>query len=291
MLMLVGAGAYRTRLLDELAIRKITDFVLMVVTPCLIITAFQRPFDRSMLPGLGWAFFGGAIGHTTGIILARLLLRDADDRRQRVMRFATVFSNAGFMGLPLEYAILGNDGVFFGIAYVAMFNLFCWTYGVWEIGVAGNGWRRMVINPGTVGLAIGLALFFMPWRLPEVIASPIAMIGAMNTPLPMIVIGFQLAGAAFLPAFRFRKTYLMLACRHFLVPLAVLGVMMCLPSVNRTVRLVTVIAASCPIGVLLTMFTLKARGDLDYATALVSLSTLISVITLPLMVGIARGLL
>lgn len=292
--MFVGAIARKTRILDDSSVRRLTDFVLTIVTPCLIISAFQRPFIAEMLPGLGWAFALGAFGHIAGILVAHLLIHNRDERRRRVLRFATVFSNAGFMGLPLEYALFGSDGVFYGIAYVAMFNLFCWTYGVWEIGISGEsgGFNvKMLLNPGTISLAIGLPLFFLPWRLPDVVSSPLSMIAALNTPVPMIVIGYQLAGANFLPAIRCRATYLMLVCRHFIVPLLMIAAVAGCGFIDPTVRLVSVIASAAPIGVLLTMFTLKAKGDVDYSTAAVSLSTLLSILTLPLMVGLARGLL
>ena len=68
------------------------------------------------------------------ILLARLCFRMKDVGRKKVLQFAVIFSNAGFMGIPLEYALLGADGVFFGAMYVVVFNLVCWS-----LGVAGRG--------------------------------------------------------------------------------------------------------------------------------------------------------
>ena len=88
LLMAFGIGARKARILDEQSIRKLTDFVLVIVTPCLIITSFQRPFEVSVLRGAAWAFAAAAFTHATGMALSRFFIRDADTVRRRALRFA-----------------------------------------------------------------------------------------------------------------------------------------------------------------------------------------------------------
>lgn len=131
-LMAVGAVCRRVRLVDESSVKGIVNVLLLVVTPSLIIDSFQRPFDSSMMRGFFWAFAIASFAHFAIILFARLFSR-GDDRSRPVLRLAMVFSNAGFMGIPLEQAILGAEGVFYGIVYVVVFNFFMWSWGLYEM--------------------------------------------------------------------------------------------------------------------------------------------------------------
>ena len=131
-LMAVGAVCRRVRLVDEASVKGIVNVLLLVVTPSLIVDSFQRPFDSSMMHGFFWAFAIASFAHFAVILLARLFSR-GDDKSRPVLRLAMVFSNAGFMGIPLEQAILGAEGVFYGIVYVVVFNFFMWSWGLYEM--------------------------------------------------------------------------------------------------------------------------------------------------------------
>ena len=110
------------------------------------------------------------------MVAAYLFVRDRDVRTRSVLRCAIVFSNAGFMGIPLEYALLGPDGVFYGVAYVVVFNLLFWSWGL--VTFCGSlkdvRIRTLFLNPGSVGVVLGLPLFLCSWRLPEVVGTPLS---------------------------------------------------------------------------------------------------------------------
>ena len=210
-LMAVGVVCRRVRLVDETAVKGIVNVLLLVVTPSLIVDSFQRPFDPAMVHGFFWAFAIASFAHVAVILFARLFSRGGD-RSRPVLRLAMVFSNAGFMGIPLEQAILGSEGVFYGIVYVVVFNFFMWSWGLYEmrgkVPLSNSNtklelkerWRSlrpMLVNPGTVGIAIGLPLFFASLSLPAILKTPIGLLAGLNTPLAMLVIGFYLAGADF----------------------------------------------------------------------------------------------
>ena len=228
LLMAFGAGARWTRILDGQSVKKLTDFVLIIVTPCLIVTSFQRPFDTSALAGLGIAFVSAFACHLLGIIYSHLGVRDRNEVRKRQLCFATAFSNAGFMGFPLEYALLGADGVFYGSVYVVVFHLLCWTYGVWEIrgGFGDTNVALSFVNPGVVGIAEpvsdeGAEVLFEGLLH----AEPVKTVGDLNTSLSMVVTGFHLGGARFSAALACPWTYLTLGLRHLLVPATAVAVL------------------------------------------------------------------
>ena len=295
-LMTVGCLCNRCRLLNAVAIKGVTGLLMLIVTPCVIIHSFiQQTFSPSLLGDLGWALAVAVFAHVIGSAIALICLHDRDARREGVLRFAAIFSNAGFMGLPLEYAILGADGVFFGAMYVVVFNLVCWTWGVAVMcrGAATN-LRSILVNPGTVGVALGLPFFLFSVTPPEVVGRPIQMLADLNTPLAMIMVGWYLAEADLRPVLCRGAVYGVAALRLLVVPLAVIGALVglraCVPTLNPVMAVAIVTAASAPVAALTTVIAVRFDRDVTTATGLVSGTTLLSILTMPPIVGFALWL-
>ncbi len=288
-LVAVGFVCGKGKLFQESAAKGITNFVLTIVVPCVIVQSFQRPFDPGMLAGLGIAAAAAVAAHLLGILLAHLTLRDRNRARERVLRFSVVFSNAGFMAIPLQQALLGEDGVFYGAAYIAVFNMVLWSYGL--VSMSGNkediSPKKLLLNPGLLSVAVGLAFFLGSITLPEVLAVPVGHLAALNTPLPMVIVGFYLADARLLSALKDGKVYWSLFLRLIVVPLLTLGGLL-LCGVRDVLLISIVIAASAPVAAAATMFSAKFGQDVELSVNLVSLSTLLSIATMPLVVSLAQ---
>ena len=291
LLIAVGFVCGKTKFLAEGAVTGLTNFVLSVVTPCVMIQAFQRPFDASLSAAFFQSMALAAAATLLSYVLARLTLRHSDARRQSVYRFAVLFSNCAFMGLPLEMALLGADGVFFGAACLAVFLLFTWTLGLLVMSRDRSllQWRQLAANPGVLGVAVGLALFFTSTTLPEVLSAPISYLAALNTPVPMIIIGFHLSRARVTPILRDRRTWICQAERLIAVPLLGLGIGW-LMGMNATALTACIIALCPPTAAICTMFASRYGQDTELSVSLVSLSTLLSVLTMPLMIVLAQSL-
>ena len=154
-LMAIGFACNKTRLLTETSIKGMVNVLILIVTPCLIVHSFQEhEFRSDLLVGLGWAFAFSVLSPALGMIASYLLIRKDDVSQRSVLRCSMVFSNAGFMGIPLEYALLGSDGVFYGVAYVVVFNLLFWSWGL--VTFCGSlkdvRIRTLFLNPGSVGV-------------------------------------------------------------------------------------------------------------------------------------------
>ena len=323
-LMGLGVVCRWAKLVDDNAVKGIVNVLVLLVTPSLIIDVFQRPFDAGMLCQLGLSFAIVAAAHIVLIVAAMSLMRGSDDSRRPVLRLATVFSNAGFMGIPLEYAILGDAGVFFGIMYVVVFNLVIWSWGLWqmrkneELGVRNEEFTRpdslkqcrkvpvllllvkkfpvphssFLINPGTIGLAVGLGLFVTRTTLPGMLAQPVKMMASLNTPLAMLVIGYYLAGAKFRAVARCRAAYAAAFIRLVASPLLFMAALYPLRhALNRDMMLALVIAASAPVAAMVTMFAAKFGRDVDLSVGLVSATTLLSIVTMPCVIALAMSVL
>ena len=302
-LMGFGAAMRRAGFFKENAIDGIVNVLLLVVTPCLIVDVFQRPFDPSKLKGLGIAFAAAVFVHAVLIVLSRFAVRHGEGNVRRPLLLAAVFSNAGFMGSPLEQAVLGDGGVFYGIVYVVVFNLFMWSWGLRTmcaagirdqgLGIRDRGMSlKMWVNPGTVGLALGAPFFFLSVKLPAVIGVPVHHMANLNTPLAMIVIGYSLVGARFGKVVRMGALYGATVVRLLICPLLAIAAFYPLRhALDRDMMLATVIAASAPVAAMVAMFAAKFGRDVDAAVAVVSGTTLLSILTMPVVIAFAMAVL
>lgn len=294
-LIAIGAITRIAKIFNDNSIKGLTTFLLTFVTFCLLVISFQRDCTSAQLRMVGASAVIGIVFHAISIVLAYLFIHDKDKSREIVLRFAVVFTNAGFMSLPLQQAVLGEDGVFCGAVVVGIFQLLCWTFGLWLMtgDLRTFTLRRIIMNPGILGIAAAMTLFLLEIKLPAVVADPFKHVSNLNTPMAMIVIGYHLAGTRLLGIFHDGKALFATALRLIVAPmLLVILLWLCGGREwDRTLLVATVIAASAPTAAITTMFAVQHHRDVPLSVELVSLSTLLSAITMPLVVALAETFL
>ncbi len=288
-LIAVGFLCNKGKLLTKEANKRISDLVVIVVTPCVIIKSFLREFNPEMLKMLLLALLIAALSHVVMFLFSYLFIRDKEEQKKRVLRFASIFSNAGFIALPLQEALLGEIGVFFGAAYVVMFNIFAWSWGLCLISGDKSKItvKKILFSPGIIGVVIGMILFVASVQLPNVLKTTLTHISNLNTPLPMIVVGYYLAESNLLEALKDKGCYLCMGMRLIFFPLLALGILY-LCGVRDAIFVSMVVAISAPVGAMTTMFSEKFGGNTILSVQLVSLSTLFSMVTMPVIVALAQ---
>lgn len=286
-LIAVGFLCGKKGIITEHASKKMTDIVLYVVTPCVMVSAFQREFSVALLGQVLIAALVSAAIIAVSVLIVKLVFHDKDINRRKVLQFAVVFSNCGFMSLPLQKALLGDDGWFYGSIFVAVFNVFVWTYGL--VDMSGDkkqlSVKKLAFNPGIVGVLIAILLFVCQLRLPDVVLQPITHLANLNTPLPMLIIGFYLSRADFKRAFADAGVYLSMAIRLVAIPV-ITALAMSFSGLDRNMVIAFVIASSAPTAATTTMFAAKFNRDVELSVSIVASSTLLSIITMPLVVSL-----
>lgn len=289
LLILTGFVLAKNGILTENGSKSMTDMVLTIVTPCVIIKSFMREYDPSLLKNLLIAFLIAFLCHIGFILLAHLLLRSKDISKQKVLQYGVVFSNCGFMSLPLQQSILGDMGVFYGSSYIAIFNLFIWSYGITLMSGDKKYMtpKKLIINPGIIGLTIGLIIFLFSVPTPKIVNETVFYIASLNTPLPMIIIGFHLANSKISEGLRNIKCLFAILLRLFVFPLIALGVMY-ICGVRGTMLISSLISCSAPTAAITTMFSAKFGRDTSLSVNLVSLSTILSLISMPVLITLTQ---
>ncbi len=290
-LIAIGFVCGKTKLINEAGSKVMADVVLYFVTPCVIINAFQREFDVTMLIKLIVSAVCSAVILGFSVLVAQLLFKKQERHRACIFKFATVFSNCGYMSLPLQQALLGDEGVFYGATFVAMFNIFVWSYGI--ITMKGKDEKasgiKILINPGIIGTLIGVVLFLCSIELPSVIAQPISYMAALNSPVPMLIIGYYLSKANLKKAFTDAWSYVSMGLRLVILPLLTLFVLL-LCGIKGPLLVSLTISVSSPVAAITTMMSAKYGHDTELSVSIVSASTLLSLGTMPLIVGLSQYL-
>ena len=235
--LMIGTGFVlgKLHLITHKGAVSMSNLLMYVVSPCILIVVFQRPLETETFHNFWVALLAALVIHGINILVSELVIRDRDPMRKSFFRFSAIFSNCGFMAVPLQTAILGSLGVFYGSAYLLVFTVLTWTLGIQLVkgGKMAFSWRTLLMNPGVIGVAIAMVLYLLQITLPEIILSPITYLSDMNTPLPMVVIGYQLSQADFRRALHGASFWVSAALRLVILPLLALGVCMRHPAAGQ----------------------------------------------------------
>ena len=157
----VGYVSAKAGLLTKSGVDCCTDIALIISTPCVIIKSLIREYDSKIMASLLKAFILTLAVQALLIALSHLFIHTENKNRLRVLRFGSIFANCGFMSLPLQEVTLGADGTLYGSAYIIMFNLVIWSYGIFLISGDKSYIKpkKLFINPGIAGLLIGMIIF------------------------------------------------------------------------------------------------------------------------------------
>ncbi len=289
LLILIGFILTKTKILTDKGVKSMTDMVLLLVTPCVIIKSFIREFDKALLKNLLISFLIAFTAHIAFILLSRLIMRSNDKNSEKVLQFGIIFSNCGYMSIPLQQALLGDMGTFYGSSYIAIFNIFVWSYGI--LLISGDKKyltpKKLIINPGIIGVTVGLLIFLLSIPIPKPISETVSYMASLNTPLPMIIIGFHLANSNLLSGIKDLKCLYSMLLKLIIFPLlALFGIYLC--GIRGTLLISSVISVSAPTAAITTMFSAKYERDTPLSANMVSLSTIASLITMPVIVTLAQ---
>lgn len=293
--MAVGFTLSKAKKLSDKGVSDITAVLLALVTPCVLISSYQKKipeYSPKLLSGLGMAALFTVLLHVIAIIIVSLIFKKEATGRYKVNIFASIYSNCGFMAIPILSSVLGADGVFYGSSYLALFTFFYWTHGalVYSGSIKNLSSKELFLNPGVIGTLIALLLFLFKLELPVIVNDTVDGIAALNTPLSMIVLGTFLAKVNWKTAFFNPSLYLVSFLRLILIPLIsvflIVGMNLIFP-VNTLIARSVLIPAACPAATVAALFAAKYGSDAAYASELVAISTLFSVLTLPLIMAVS----
>lgn len=292
-ILLVGAGAYKAGIADEETGSRLTRILLNIISPCVILLSYQIDFDKERLYGLAVTAILSLASFVIAIAVSKIAVSKKTGPDMAVERMSIVYSNCGFIGIPLIDGILGGEGVFYMTAYLTVFNLFVWSHGIMLMSGKSESVKktaRSLINPSNAAIILGVFLFLTGIKLPEIIREPVGLIGGMNTPAAMLISGINLAQSDFLGGLKNKRTYIVSLSKLIAVPGLTLLLLMA-AGADRSISITILTAAACPSGAMGTMFALQYKKNSQYASNLLTITTALSLITIPAIMAAASGIL
>lgn len=293
MLIAVGFLLGKLKLLNAQGSLCMSNIMLYAVVPCLVVSSFQRPLETEHLQNLGLTILLSLVVHIALIAITAAVLRRAPKERRGIYSLCAVMANCGFMAFPLQSALYGSLGVFYGSGYMVIFNVATWTYALY---MAADGdksvlkLRTILLNPTIIALVVALALYLAEISLPDLLLTPIGYISSLNIPVPMLIIGFHLSQADLKTALQDSGAFASIALRLIVSPLLTIGFCLLL-NLDPMVSTVMVIAAATPAAAVVTMLVSKFGKNAPLSSSLVSIHTLCSAVTIPIMVALTQLLI
>ena len=285
-LMAIGFVAYRKQILSNQGTKDIGKLLLNVAIPMIVISNFcvEKSAEKTA------ELFESALLSFLCMALSVAFAYLAYHKKDRIAEFSAAFSNAGFIGIPLVQAIFGSGAVFYISVMIVLINVLQWTYGVYTItdDKSVMDFKKIMKNPLILSVGIGIVIYFLNIRLPKIAMDIISSISAINTPLAMIVSGVYLAQSDLLNAMRKKDAWLLSLSRLIVIPLIVMLVFRFLPFGSTAMKLSILLAGACPVGSNVAVFAQQYDKDYRKGVEYVCVSTLLSILALPLVIFIAN---
>ncbi len=289
LILAVGYYSKKRGFIDSRVSQGLTDLLLNITVPCTILASFNMPFDTKMLYNASLIFVTSLFLHIGFFVISTVLYSKHPKHHSKVLRMISTFSNCAFMGYPVMQGIFGNIGVFYAAIYVIPFNIIIFSLG--EIIFTGEknikGIIKSIMNPSIYAVIIGLIIFVNSMVLPVPVSKTISMIGSMTSPLSMIIIGSILADSQIKEVFKGITVYYGAFIRLIAAP--VLTYFICkIFGISGIVMQTCVILQAMPAAALVSILAEKHGGDGAFASKCVFITTVFSIITIPLIVSIVK---
>lgn len=300
---LIGIAAARFNVLTVLSKDMLSRVIFNISLPLMLFTNFLRLDATPKL--LANSFI---VLSVSGFIIMFLLLIGWLSSRllklkcseAAVFRAHSMFGNTIFLGFPLIYALYGEEGLLYATMFQLISNIIMWTVGVLVL-TFGNGvsWKtnlRKVINPNTIAILAGFIFFLCSVRLPDILVKPMAELGSANTWLSMLYIGAMLYFSGTGGFFRTKSIYLLSFNRLVFAPILLVLIFWIAAAVNighpdKLVSSVIILEASMPCMASIVIMARELGADDRLAVGNVFVSTIFSILTLPLLVMVINRFL
>ena len=286
LMILAGAVLKRKGIIDEPGKRCLTDLCVNIIIPCNIIKSCLIEFDLSIMKACGLLLVVGIVMQFFCLFLNRFLFNGFGEQQKKVLQYCTIVSNGGFLGNPVAEGVYGSLGLLYASIFLIPMRVVMWSAGT-SYFVAGTSDKKKVLHnilthPCLVAVYIGLFLMFTQIHVPEVLASTVKSIGGCNSAITMFIIGTILADVDVRTILN-RTTVGFSIFRLVLLPAAALALSHAL-GLDPVASGVAVIMTGMPAGATAAIFAARYGSDAEFATKCVVLSTLLSMVTIPMWV-------
>ena len=283
-IIVVGFFLGKIKLLNKAANEVFARLLLSVAMPCALFRAFPQEFASDSWHMFLMGLAGGLVSLLAVIIVSRLIFRKRWLKKNFFEhQFAFVFNNAAFLGYPIVLLVFGAEALIPYSGFMVVFNVALFSYGVWlfERKMVWKHLSKIIFNPNIVAVALGTTVFLLSYGLPTFVNRSIGYIADLTTPMSLLCIGFMLSEADLRKIWRRKWLFITCVLQLLLSPLIAWLVTRALGLPDLVIKMIVMLQA-LPTATSLGLFAEKYGGDTVEASELVVISTLMSIVTLPI---------
>lgn len=290
-IILVGAYAGRTKIIDEKLNKGLTDILIKIALPFMIVSSFIFTYEDAIKNNVIKTFYYSFIAYIIVAITSYLLLLPIKKDKKTILHFANIFTNTGYIGFPILNSIYGLEGVIYGSIFNMFFVIFMWTYGIalfkgdFKRAELRNEIKKIILNPSIIAVFIGILIMVFDIKLNLSILYSISSIGALTGPLSMIIIGVILSNVKIKKFVKDFTIYYGVIVKLIIIPLSIYIISIPLVSPSKAINSVIIMTAM-PASAMTSILAESFDKEKDYAVVIVSLTTLLSLITVPIILKI-----
>lgn len=292
LILILGFFLGKFKLIGQKTNTELTNLLLTVFMPAALFTAFPSTYDASSANLFFSGLLAGFLVMLILIIVAKLIYHPKIFKGDLSYesQFALIFNNATFLGYPIVSSTFGTGGILAYCGFIIAFNIALFSYGIWlfERKITPKLIRSVIFNPNILAVLLGMVLFLLNLHLPSFMSDAIGYVGAATTPLSLICIGFMLSQANLLQVLKKWQLIFAAVIQLILGPVIAWGVLSLLGFPSEVVQVCTLIQA-LPTATSLGLFAVKYGGNPAEASEFVTVSTILSVVTMPLMILLLLG--
>lgn len=287
LIIILGFVLGKLKMISTETNKQLTNLLLTVFMPASLFLAFPAEYSETSLNLFFAGIVAGVLIMFTLIILAKLIFNKVwfKGGLRFESQFALIFNNATFLGYPIVVNTFGPSGIIAYCGFIIAFNIALFSYGIWlfERKITPKLFKSIVTNPNIIAVILGMLLFLANIKLPTFITSAVGFVGNATTPLSIICIGFMLSHADFKTIFKKWRLILTAIIQLVLGPVVTFFLLTWLKFPTEVIQVCTLIQA-LPTATSLALFATKYGGNNIESSELVTVSTLLSIVTMPLMV-------
>ncbi len=286
LLMSIGFAASKANFISRNSSKALSSFLVNIALPCLVVISMQIPLNPETI-GRTWTTLTLALVFFVISIIVAVIVPQfipAKYSERGVFSFMLVFSNLGFMGIPVTQAIFGIDAVFYTTLFMLPFNLLVFTIGILMLrpDMRMNFNPKIFVNPGIIASLLGLLFFFTGFSIPSPLYDVINYLGSTTTPLAMLVTGSILATMPLSNLITDYRIYIISAFRLLIIP--VITYLVISPfTTDPVIFAVPVLLAAMPVAANTVILADEYNADSALASKGVFITTLLSIVSIPLL--------
>lgn len=289
-LIVVGFYGKKKGYINDKVNKGISDILINITSPCLIIMSFNFKFSYEMLINIGKVMLCSVGIHIILLILGRVIfIKYKEEDKNNILRFLILFSNCGFIGYPVLQGVYGNKAILYASIFSIPYNILLWTYGIGLFCKDKNSinLKKQMLNPSLIAIFIGIILFMFSIKLPYSISRSVEIMGNMTAPMAMMITGAALANINIKDIFFAKDTYYPVVLRLIIIPLLIYCILRAV-NIDKFIMEVCVVLEAMPVASLTVVFAEGYKGDVDFAAKCTFLSTILSILTIPIIITLVR---